>query len=369
MAWSYRKRVKIIPGVHLNFSKKGISTSIGAKGLSINFSSNSTTVSTNILGISNRQKFKNSNPTPESSSNYPDYYTQNNLYDNIFSADIHEITSQNVQGIKEAILLAHHQKKELAADLIKIRKALSITKTKKILSYLFLYGFINKNIKKNANRDIKIQLDAINQTENMIEKCCVNLDINFDPEIQRKFETVYEAFKHLMASHKIWDITSAHFQDRIVARSSASTVVNRREIRFALKSLPYIQSEYQAMYLKNANGADIYIYPAFIIMYTNETNFAIIGIDELNLHHTYTYFRETSIVPRDSKIIDHTWAKVNKNGTRDKRFSNNYKIPVVKYGNINFTTKTGMHEEYEFSNYESAEEFSRAFSNFQREFI
>lgn len=38
MAWSYRKRIKVIPGVHLNFSKKGISTSIGIKGASINFS-------------------------------------------------------------------------------------------------------------------------------------------------------------------------------------------------------------------------------------------------------------------------------------------------------------------------------------------
>ncbi|WP_238590569.1 DUF4236 domain-containing protein [Chryseobacterium cucumeris] len=24
MAWSYRKRIKVIPGVHLNFSKRGI---------------------------------------------------------------------------------------------------------------------------------------------------------------------------------------------------------------------------------------------------------------------------------------------------------------------------------------------------------
>lgn len=36
MAWSFRKRIKVMPGLWLNFSKSGISTTIGAKGASIN---------------------------------------------------------------------------------------------------------------------------------------------------------------------------------------------------------------------------------------------------------------------------------------------------------------------------------------------
>lgn len=35
MAWNYRKRIKIAPGIHINLSKKGISTSFGPKGFSI----------------------------------------------------------------------------------------------------------------------------------------------------------------------------------------------------------------------------------------------------------------------------------------------------------------------------------------------
>lgn len=31
MAWSFRKQIKIIPGVHLNLSNSGISTSVGVK--------------------------------------------------------------------------------------------------------------------------------------------------------------------------------------------------------------------------------------------------------------------------------------------------------------------------------------------------
>ena len=38
MAWNFRKRVKVAPGVTLNFSKNGVSTTIGPKGANINIS-------------------------------------------------------------------------------------------------------------------------------------------------------------------------------------------------------------------------------------------------------------------------------------------------------------------------------------------
>jgi hypothetical protein len=44
MGFSYRKRVKLMPGVHLNISQKGINTTIGKRGASVNFSSRGTRV-------------------------------------------------------------------------------------------------------------------------------------------------------------------------------------------------------------------------------------------------------------------------------------------------------------------------------------
>lgn len=50
MGFSFRKRLKICKGVHLNFSKNGISTSIGPKGAKLNFSSKGTRLTTSIPG-------------------------------------------------------------------------------------------------------------------------------------------------------------------------------------------------------------------------------------------------------------------------------------------------------------------------------
>ncbi|MBQ0068140.1 MAG: DUF4236 domain-containing protein, partial [Bacteroidales bacterium] len=58
MSWNFRKRIKIAPGFYLNMSKNGMSTSIGPKGIKLNFSSRGAYLNTSIpgTGIYNRTK-------------------------------------------------------------------------------------------------------------------------------------------------------------------------------------------------------------------------------------------------------------------------------------------------------------------------
>ena len=58
MAWSFRKRIKIAPGVYINLSKSGVSTSIGPKGAKVTMGPRGTYLHTGIpgTGIYNRQK-------------------------------------------------------------------------------------------------------------------------------------------------------------------------------------------------------------------------------------------------------------------------------------------------------------------------
>lgn len=50
MAWNYRKRITIAPGVRLNISKKGVSTTFGMRGASINVGQSGTYLNTGIPG-------------------------------------------------------------------------------------------------------------------------------------------------------------------------------------------------------------------------------------------------------------------------------------------------------------------------------
>lgn len=357
MKWNFKKRIKIIPGVHLNLSKNGISTSIGGHGYTVN------------LGHVSYNDIKNKLASPTStveSISLPEPIIENiTSADNIFSADIQDITSQDMQGVKESILLARQQRLDLMKDLEQIKKDLSKSKKKKILSYILLYGLISKKYRQSINEDIQAQEQAIIEVTKKIEDSYVKIDIDFDAELKEKYDDLVYAFRRLCTSNKIWDITSAHAQNRAVTRSAASVSIERKSIKFNLKSLPEIKSNVEALYFENANGGDIYIYPTFIVMYLNNNQFGIIGIEELMLTDEYTLFIEDEFVPKDSEVVDKTWAKVNKDGSRDKRFEGNYQIPVVKYSKLSLDTLTGLREKYLISNVFATDKFTEAFMKYQ----
>lgn len=369
MAWGFRRRIKIIPGVHLNLSKSGISTSIGIRGANVTLGKTGVYLNTGVpgTGICHRQKLFDGRPSNEKNQFVPVEHSEQHIYaeKEIISADVQEITSQDMQGIKDSILLAHQQRIELNGDLQKVKSKLASTKLKLTLSYLLLYGLISKGIAEKIKADILEQKEVISELENQIKNCFVNLEIDFDEEFDLKYKKLVATFKNLCNCHKIWDVTSASLQDTVKSRSSAGTLVDKKEVRFGFKSLPDIKYDFDAMYFKNANGSDFYFYPNFIVMFSSKYKFAIIGFEELDFYHRSVRFTETGKIPKDSRVIDRTWAKVNKNGTPDKRFKGNYQIPVVKYGEIQLSTDTGVNEEYEFSNYEFSEDFAIAFKDYQ----
>jgi len=97
----------------------------------------------------------------------------------------------------------------------------------------------------------------------------------------------------------------------------------------------------------------------------SDGQFALIDIREIKVEFSIVQFVEEETVPADSIIIQNTWAKVNKDGSPDRRFKGNYSIPVCKYGHLLFTSPAGLQEEYQFSNAELAENFTRAFNAYK----
>jgi hypothetical protein len=68
------------------------------------------------------------------------------------------------------------------------------------------------------------------------------------------------------------------------------------------------------------------------------------------------------------RIFGETWAKVNKNGTPE-RFKDNYKIPIVDYGEVEFKSNTGINEVFLFSNPTKANNFVEAYKTYIHTFV
>lgn len=120
------------------------------------------------------------------------------------------------------------------------------------------------------------------------------------------------------------------------------------------------------MRFENVNGDDILIYPGVAVIPRADGAFALIDIRELQIGVEGVRFHEDEDVPKDAEVVGYTWAKTNKDGSPDRRFKENYQIPVCLYGQIAFRSQTGVTEEYMVSNANAALAFVNAVRAYQQ---
>lgn len=160
-------------------------------------------------------------------------------------------------------------------------------------------------------------------------------------------------------------MTFTRENDRHATRSAASTSVERRQVRFSITDEDEVlQTSAKSLRLQNANGADVEIYPGFVLL-RDRADIALIDLREVTIEFSQSQFVEEGTVPPDASVVGTVWAKTNKDGSPDRRFRDNYQIPLVRYGEILFQSALGLNESYMFSNYEKAERLARTFNEYQ----
>ena len=360
MAWRYRKKLKIIPGVHLNLSKSGVSATIGVRGMSVTYGNKGTYANIGIPGTGIYNRFKISDNTTSR-----DQFIEHEMLSGfipIISSDILTVSSPSMEGVKELIVQTRIQRLDIYSDIESIKKKIKFNLWYRFLMYPF-YPIVKHKIGLIKN-DLKIQRQTVWELEERLKTCCVNLDIDFEPEILMKYQNFISSFKVLSQSKKIWHIISSRNlsrAERIRQRTSAGSNINRVEVEFGFKSLPEIKTAYEVLWLQNRNGHDLYFYPSFLVVYASQEKYAIIDYADLQIVYQNTSFIETELVPEDSRILRYTWNKVNKNGTPDRRFKDNYQIPIVAYGEVFITNSRGIQAEYNCSNNEQTKKFVDAY--------
>lgn len=90
-------------------------------------------------------------------------------------------------------------------------------------------------------------------------------------------------------------------------------------------------------------------FPDRIIIISND-HVADIPYEGLCYEYEDYNFVEDRGVPKDAIIIGYTWAYVNKDGSPDRRFKNNQRLPICGYGKLSITSKHGLNVCLMFSN-------------------
>lgn len=371
MTLRFRRSVKVLPGVRLNFSSRGISTTIGPRGASLNFSSAGTHLNlgstrTRLSSARRQSGLAPALVSPGFSPMPTPPETDPALPGEIRSADNDEITSVGLRGFRELLCEAHRERTQLRSELPTIQEQAKSALGK---AQRWQNGFLLKHLLRKKYAEVLANnqeaQQELRELQKQVEQCRLSLEIEMDQGIETSYGAMVEAFRQLAACDRCWDTTSAVDIDRVRERSSAGTAITRSPVELACRGVDLIQSSRSVLHIPNANGGDLYIYPGMLLVFKGQEDFALIKLTGVRLEYSPVRFQERDLVPADSSVIGETWHKVNKDGSPDRRFANNFRIPVVQYGSLSFLSAAGLREEYMFSNAGKAARFREAFAKHQ----
>jgi DNA-directed RNA polymerase subunit RPC12/RpoP len=382
MSWRFRQSFKIIPGLKLNLSRSGLSTSIGGSPFTVNLGPRGlyATASVPGTGISFRQRLGAEPGRPQQTESYepspspiPSSYQgplpNSAPVQEIRSASTEILTSDSLQELKLVIQSAYEEHEDISQQLVKSREE-AARASKRYTSWE--NGYIFKKIFKNSfasrQAEAEITSDKVSELEAQLRLTTVSTQVELaNPQAERFFR-LRDDFAAMAECTVIWDIKSEQATDKVRERTIANARVSRQRVKFSLESCDLIQWEQAVPHLQNANGGDLFLYPGFILYRAAKMAFSVIDFHDVSPTISRVKFQEEETVPGDSKIVGHTWVKVNKDGSRDRRFADNHEIPIVLYGELTFRSERGLWEVFQVSNPDRLEGFVKSWNDFVRSF-
>ena len=421
MSWNFRRRIKIAPGVHINLSKKGISTSIGPRGASLTFGPNGTYLNTSIpgTGLYKRRKLSSlsspssynthTNPinSPNTSSTMPagcafalilftifnivfiigwlgDTYFINNMENPfavyflgniglIFLGVIVELMRQS-DDKKESTFSYNQEKDNAQSALEKLstneKVASDILKTyiqclnlnEEHDKEMMILEEMKASKKQKVLNLIPVQEAKVEALKETLKKIQYDADAGLSEEQKQAFQDLSDAFENLSNSDKIL------FETGVTSTNS----ITKEDTDFEFGIFNYIKSEFDIPVMKiPKSSTKFYIYPRFIIRSESSTNFIVYPIDDINIEFDVVHIQEAigsrNAGPKDAKVIESNYLYETKSGGPDRRYSYNPLYITYEFGRLmipKFSFTRSM--TYYISNKDAAEEMQKAFNQYVR---
>lgn len=287
----------------------------------------------------------------------------------IRSASTELLTSEQLREIKELILTAYQEREDIGRQLAQARaESLRTSERFQAWDRGHVLKFVLKKSFSLRRAEADIAFARTSELEEQLRLTAVAAQVTLEPGQAESFFRMRDDFQVLAECEAIWDINAERATDKVRERTTAEIKVDRKRVKFGLGKCDLIEWDQEVPHMQNANGGDIFLYPGFILYRASKAAFSVIDFHDVKLETARVKFEETQGVPHDSKTIGTTWAKVNRDGSRDRRFADNEQIPVVMYAQLTFTSETGLWEVYLVSEPERAARFDKSWEIFVTSF-
>lgn len=283
----------------------------------------------------------------------------------ISSASVEVLTSSSLVPLRDMIAKAREQQAQVKSDLKEAREEQSRQSVELDRRKRSLFRWFYRKRIAELEADLPVTEAEVLRLSQWEGTTKISVTFEAGDAAQRAYADMVRAFDSLKQSQKCWDITSHRATNQFAERTVAHRSIDRHPVRLEFSSTDIIQFSGHAMRFENVNGDDILIYPGVAVIPRADGAFALVDLRDLETEASITAFHEAEGVPSDSKVIGSTWAKTNKDGSPDRRFKENFQIPICQYGRIGFRSKSGITEDYMFSNSDAAYAFAAAVKAYQ----
>jgi type IV secretory pathway VirB2 component (pilin) len=182
-----------------------------------------------------------------------------------------------------------------------------------------------------------------------------------EDEARVAYEALTSSFDTLMACVGKWHIDAGGTVQDIHAwkrNAGAGHILDKRPTTFDY-SLPRVVTSNITPPAIQSGKETLYFLPDFLLVVERDKVGAV-AYDGLSIRAQESHFIEEGTVPSDTTVISHTWKHPNKSGGPDRRFANNFQIPVCIYESIHLTSSNGLNELLQVSRNGITAPFARA---------
>ena len=350
-----RKSVRVGP-LRFNLSKSGVGVSTGIKGFRVGAGPRGNYIYMGRNGVYYRMTLPNGRRSQPRKNTTHEIEEPSKVNDEYAMVEIDSSDISNMQDSSAASLLQEINHKRRLLELFPLALTVSIC--------ALLYAFLNS---QTLALQVLLILSIIFCTwarfQDALRKTVVLL-YEFDEHQEKRYQRFCDGFDRFRQSRKIWHIGAAGKVRDMKRNAGADVNVSRSEIRPQFAQPPYLRVNVDVPCIP-VGTQKLYFFPDTVLIYEG-ANVGAISYDEIELEYSTTRFIESESVPSDSKVIDRTWRYVNKKGGPDKRFKDNPEIPVVAYGELYFTSDSGLNECVQVSNPSIANGFATELDQFSQ---
>ncbi|NTG00801.1 DUF4236 domain-containing protein [Agrobacterium rhizogenes] len=173
---------------------------------------------------------------------------------------------------------------------------------------------------------------------------------DIDGPVEQAYKDIVAAFDGLNGCAGKWHIEAGGAINDLTTwkRNAGASHLVKRTVTKLGYALPKVIKSNITPPSMHVGKQVIYFMPD-VALISHNSRFGAVSYSDLRIRWQESRFIEDGHVPRDAKIVNHTWQHPNKSGGPDRRFRNNRQLPVCLYDTLHLQSDSGVNEVLEFS--------------------